>query len=122
MYTRHQEVPVYQYREGVVTAKVYNQVRLALTRLHSPLRLALPDLKNLDVILQDDAWIIVDRSLHDVPVVAWTEFDTKHRDNLHRPVLCQIRLFHVSAGLIMAQSLSAIEMLAAAALHKLNAD
>lgn len=111
MYTRHQEVPVYQYREGVVSARVYNQVRLALTRLQSPLRLALPDLRDLDVILQDDAWIIVDRSLHDVPVVAWTGFDNRHRNNLHRPVLCQIRLFHVSAGLILSPSLKAIETL-----------
>lgn len=118
MYTRHQEVPVYQYREGVVAAKVYNQVRLALTRLHSPLRMALPGLKNLDVILQDDAWIIVDRNLHDVPVIAWTEFDTRQRDNLYRPLLCQIRLFHVSAGLIMAQGLKAIEMLAQSAVRK----
>lgn len=118
MYTRHQEVPVYQYREGVVTARVYNQIRLAVSRLHSPVRMALPGLKNLDVILQDDAWIIVDRNLHDVPVIAWTGFDTKQRDNLHRPLLCQIRLFHVSAGLILSPGLKAIEMLAQKAVRK----
>lgn len=118
MYTRHQEVPVYQYREAVLAARTYNQVRLALTRLRSPLRLALPGLRNLDVILQDDAWIIVDRSLHDMPVVAWTGFAGQHRDNLHRPVLCQVRLFHASAGLILTQSLQLLEELLQERLNK----
>lgn len=111
MYTRHQEVPVYQYRRGFVSGQVYNQVWLALTRLPSPLRVSLPELKNMDIILQNDAWIVVDKAFGDVPVVAWTNFDNRHRDNLHRPIACQIRLFHAHAGRILLPCLQTLERL-----------
>ena len=110
MYTRHLEVPVFEYRQGQLEARLYNQARLALTRLKSPIRFSLPGLKTLDLIVQSDAWIIVDRALNDVPVVAWNEFD-HHRSALHKPVNCEIRLFHANAGIILKSSLTALEQL-----------
>lgn len=111
MYTRHDEVPVFEYRDGVIDAIHYNHVQVALKRLGESLRLSLPRLKTLDLILQHDAWIIVDRAFNDVPVAAWTNFDTERRDALHAPVHCQVRLFHANAGIILKRVLEAMEML-----------
>ncbi|MGM0595036.1 MAG: hypothetical protein ACQETD_10910 [Pseudomonadota bacterium] len=111
MYTRHDEVPVFEYRDGVLDALYFNHVQVALNRRGESLRLTLPRLKTLDLILQRDAWIIVDRALNDVPVAAWANFDTGHRDALHTPVRCQIRLYHASAGILLKRVLEAMELL-----------
>lgn len=111
MYTRHDEVPVYEYRDGVLDAGYYNHVQVALNRLGESLRFSIPKLKTLDLILQRDAWIIVDRAFNDVPIAAWTNFDTERRGALHAPVHCQIRLFHANAGIILRRVLEAMEML-----------
>lgn len=111
MYTRHDEVPVYTYRDGVIDALYYNHVQVALNRLGESLRMGIPGLKTLDLILQRDAWIIVDRAFNDVPVAAWTNFDTQRRSALHAPVHCQIRLFHAHAGVILKRVLEAMELL-----------
>ena len=111
MYTRHDEVPVYEYRDGVIDAIYYNHVQLALKRLGESLRMSIPRLKTLDLILQRDAWVIVDRAFNDVPVAAWTNFDTERRDALHSPVHCQIRLYHTNGGIILKRVLEAMEML-----------
>ena len=111
MYTRHNEVPVYEYRDGVLDALYYNHVQVALNRLGESLRMSLPRLKTLDLILQRDAWIIVDRAFNDVPIAAWTNFDTQRRSALHAPVHCQIRLFHAHAGVILKRVLEAMELL-----------
>lgn len=111
MYTRHDEVPVYAYRDGVLDALYYNHVQVALNRLGGSLRMSIPGLKTLDLILQRDAWIIVDRAFNDVPIAAWTNFDTHRRSALHAPVHCQIRLFHAHAGAILKRVLEAMELL-----------
>ncbi len=111
MYTRHDEVPVYAYRDGLLDALYYNHVQVALNRLGESLRMGIPGLKTLDLILQRDAWIIVDRAFNDVPIAAWTNFDTQRRSALHAPVHCQIRLFHAHAGGILKRVLEAMELL-----------
>jgi hypothetical protein len=111
MYDRLEEVPVYALRQGKVNATHYNHVQLALKRLGSEIRLQLPRLKHLDLILQHDAWIIVDRVLNDVPVVAWTDFETTSRNNLHEDIACQVKHYHANAVMIMNRSLDAMEML-----------
>jgi hypothetical protein len=110
-YTRHDEVPVFEYRDGQINATHFNHVQFALKRRGGSIRLSIPRLRHLDLILQKDAWIIVDRVLNDVPVAAWTEFVTRHRDNLHEPVKCRIRLFHANAGMILERTLEAMELL-----------
>ncbi len=111
MYTRHDEVPVYSYRDGVLDALHYNHVQVALNRLGENLRMTLPKMKTLDLILQRDAWIIVDRSFNDLPIAAWTNFDLERREGLHAPVHCQIRLFVPNAGILLKRVLEAMEML-----------
>lgn len=111
MYTRHNEVPVYQCLAGVVEAVHFNRVQTAFRRLGEEIRLTIPGLKTVDLILQQDAWIIVDRAFHDLPVAAWGDFDTLHRDALHTPVPCRLKLYHANAGIIINRVLDAMELL-----------
>jgi len=111
MYRRLDSVPVFEYRDGELPAHYYNDVQVALKRLGEDLRFAIPRLKHLDLILQKDAWIIVDRVLNDVPVVAWTDFQAAHRNSLHEPIPCRIRLYHMHGALIMARTLEAMELI-----------
>ena len=55
MYTRHDEVPVFEYRDGVIDAVHYNTVQTAFKKLGDEIRLQIPGLKTLDLILQRDA-------------------------------------------------------------------
>lgn len=105
-YTRHDEVPVFEYRPGRLDANRFNRVTLALKHAGQGLRLGLPTLRHLDLILQPDAWIVVDRALNDIPLLAWTEFEVDPEQRLHRPVACRLRLFHAQAGLLLRQVLA----------------
>lgn len=110
-YTRHNEIPRFETRTGTVSAAHYNHVQTGLHRLHVKLRYNIPKLKNLDLILQKDAWIIVDQNLNDMPIVAWTQFETEHRESLHEDIKCEIRLFHHAAGMILDRTIEAMELL-----------
>lgn len=79
LYTRHLETPAYERKQTQLDATHYNHVCMALKRMSEQVRLSIPGLKTLDLILQADAWIIVDTALNDVPVAAWTEFDSTLR-------------------------------------------
>lgn len=82
---------------------------MALKRLGKQIRFRIPGLKHLDLILQKDAWIVVDRALYDYPIIAWTEFETEHRDNIHEPIKCKILYFHANATMIKTRTLEAME-------------
>ena len=111
MYTRLNDIPVYEYRYGSLSALHFNHVQVALKRIDDSIRFPIPKLKHLDLILQNDAWIIVDRVLNDMPVAAWTDFNhASSRDNLHLSIDCTIRLYHANAGLILRRTLEAMEL------------
>lgn len=120
MYSRLDKVPVYEYRDGEIPANYYNHVQVALKRLGEELRFPIPKLKHLDLMLQKDAWIIVDRVLNDVPVVAWTDFQTDHRTTLHEPIKCRIRLYHAHGAIIMQRTLEAMELILGEMLDELE--
>jgi len=120
MYSRLDKVPVYEYRDGEIPANYYNHVQVALKRLGEELRFPIPKLKHLDLMLQKDAWIIVDRVLNDVPVVAWTDFQTEHRTTLHEPIKCRIRLYHAHGAIIMQRTLEAMELILGEMLDELE--
>ena len=111
MYTRHDEVPVFEYQDGTVDALYYNTVQTSLKRLGKEIRLSIPKLRSLDLILQSDAWIEVDSALNDVPIAVWTQFESDNREALHHPVKCQLRLFHANANIIINRVLEAMELL-----------
>ena len=110
-YTRHNEMPRFATREGQVKAIHYNHVQTGLHRLHVKLRYRIPKLKHLDLILQKDAWIVVDHVLNDMPIIAWTNFEIEHRETLHENIKCEIRLFHYAAEMILDRTLDAMELL-----------
>jgi len=111
MYTRHDEVPQFDSRPGKVDAIYYNHVQTALKRLGSQIRLKIPRLKHLDLILQKDAWIIVDTVLNDIPVAAWSDFETGGRSSLHEPIPCKIRYYHYAARMVLNRTLEAMELI-----------
>ncbi len=109
MYTRHDEVPVLYRRQSTMEAEHYNLVTRALKRLEPAIRLQLPGLKTLELILQSDAWIVVDRAFNDVPVVAWTNFQPQQRSGLHEAVPCELRYFHGHAAIIRTRVLALMD-------------
>ena len=91
-----------------IDAACYNRVRVALLRQRRPLRIRLPSHRCLDVILTDSAWLCVDATGQDLPVLAWTDFNTARRDALHLPVHCNLHLYHMHAGLVMGSAAEAL--------------
>lgn len=77
-------------RPGDVDANYFNAAQTALKHIGQPIRFKIPTLNHLDLIVQKDDWIVVDGVLNDMPVVAWTDFQTAGRDNLHEPVACKV--------------------------------
>lgn len=99
-----------------IEASVYNHVRLALLRLGRPLRIEVPRHRGLDVIFDDDVWLVVDSCADDQPILAWLDFARHGRDDLHAPVACTLELYHRCAGLIMGTALDALDEALAARL------
>jgi hypothetical protein len=119
MYNRHNEVPQLDTWPSQVDAHYFNHVQRALKHLGNEIRLDLPGLKHLDLILQKDAWIIVDRVLNDYPIAAWCEFQADHRDNLHQAISCTLRSYHYGARMVLNRTLEAMEKQLIAELTKL---
>jgi hypothetical protein len=104
------DIPVYQTIKTTVSAEHFNLVQIALKRLGSPIRLELPKLRTLDFLLDEETWIIVDRSLNDIPVMAWLDFETKDR-GLHEPLNCTLNLYHAHANIIQPRVIEAMTLL-----------
>lgn len=119
MYRRHEQVPAFEIHDSEIGASHFNYVQLALKRLGEEIHLPLPRLKTLELILQKDAWIIVDRAFHDVPIAAWTDFEVARRSDLHSSIRCRLRLYHADAGIILDRSLDAMELMLGEALQDL---
>ncbi len=121
-YTRHNEVLILDRRPGNVDANYFNQAQTALKRIGQQIRFKIPTLNHLDLIVQQDAWIIVDRVLNDIPVVAWTDFQTEGRNNLHEPIACEIRLYHFAARMVLKTTLDAMEDILGQSLAEQDSD
>ena len=105
--SRLDDIPALRSVPYAMEARLYNQVRLALRRLDNPLRVLLKGLRSLDFILEDEAWAVVDRSLNDVPVLAWRDF--ARREDLHSPVPCRLHYYHAHADVVLHKALAALE-------------
>jgi hypothetical protein len=92
-----------------IEAAVYNHVRLALRRLGSPLRVAVPGHRGLEIILDNHRWLCVDANAEDQPVMAWVDFASHGRDDLQAPVACTLELYHRFAGLVMGSALDSLD-------------
>ena len=100
MHWRLVDIPVFERKECELPANIYNTIHLGNIRFRHEFRFEPEGLRSLDLILDDRDWIVVDRDLNDLPVIAWTDFQTKGRDNLHLPVKCTLLYYHAHADKI----------------------
>jgi hypothetical protein len=91
-----------------IEAACYNRVRLALTRAGKPVRVALPNHRGLEMIVENRLWLCVNGILDDLPVLSFHDFETAGRTELHAPVRCRMSFYHTHAGLIMGSVLDAL--------------
>jgi len=118
-YNRHNEVPLLHSGQAAVEAADYNEVQTALKQFGNQIRFRLPKLKHLDLILQKNAWIVVDRALSDFPLLAWTGFQTAGRYSLQEPVKCEVKVFHFAANTVLKSTLEAMELVLGERLAKM---
>jgi len=100
---RLDDIPVYELTKTSVTGANFNVVQLAFHRLGEPLYLPLTGLRSLELVLEREAWVVVDRGQNDIPVLAWTDFQREGRSALHAPVPCYLKTYHIHATVILAQ-------------------
>jgi len=110
MNSRIDHIPVYESRQVTLRSQDYNIVKIALKRISNPLRFEIPKLRTLDFILEDDLWVIVDRSLNDIPIMAWNDFKNHARTNLHEDIHCLKRIYHTHAHMIHDKAIEALQL------------
>jgi hypothetical protein len=109
--SRLDDLPIYEVRDSQVAAIHFNLVLIALKRLEKSIRFELPHLRTLDLILEEDAWVVVDRAQNDIPILAWVNFSTQQRSNLHEPISCQRRSYHAHALIIIDKVMEAMQLI-----------
>lgn len=117
MTTRIGDMQVIAARHCELEASLYNLWRRARLHLGSPLRLPMPDLKQMVLILEDDSWVVVDEVQYDLPVLAWVNFQDRHRDNIYKPVPCTLNFYHYMASSIRGKVLALMGEQLEALLH-----
>jgi len=110
MIKRLTDIPVYSSAQVNIEAEIFNTIRIATQRLALPIRLTLPRFQYIDVVIDHDSWACVDRSLNDLPVIAWTEFEITNRVALHLPVSCKISNYHFQSAQVVAGALTFTKM------------
>jgi len=106
-----EDLPAFEIRKTSVKAVHYNLVQVAIKRLGTNIRFNLPKLRTLDLHLEKDAWIVVDKRLNDIPVMAWVDFEVAHRGNLHEDIPCTLKIYHSHAGLLIKKVMEAMTLL-----------
>lgn len=108
MKSRLDDVPVLKSKSSTVDAAHFNTIRLGLLRLGAPLRYQIPELRGLDILMDDQLWLCVDRTLDDLPVIAWKDFDVAGRAGLDQPIPCTMLYFHAHGDVIVDKVLDFI--------------
>lgn len=109
--SRHlDDIPVYEQTETAVAAALFNRVQIALNRLGEPLEVPLIGLRSLELVLDREAWVVIDRDLNDIPVLAWTDFQCTSRVALHEPVRCWLKTYHLHAPVIVQRVANFMEL------------
>lgn len=97
----------YQIIKTDLSAKDFNAVRLGILRLGAPLTFDLDEIKGLRCILDDHAWVFVDRYVDDMPLMAWTNFES--RTSLNETISCELRLYHFKADMLVNRALDLLK-------------
>ena len=103
MASRLDGIPVFELINIAVPAAKYNLVVRAIKRLGEPLYIPLTGLRGLELIIDHETWVVVDRDLNEIPILAWTEFQVEDRSSIHEPVSCSLKLYHAHAQIILSQ-------------------
>ena len=106
MVTRINDMPVYETQTDEMDAALYNLWRRARLHLAMPLRIEMPELKQMALILEDDCWVLVDQCQYDLPVLAWLNFQDTGRSSLHTPVSCTVNYYHYLASHLQTKVLT----------------
>jgi hypothetical protein len=101
-------VPVLKTLAATVEASHYNHVRLVLARHGAPHDMVLGS-RGLSISLDRRAWVLTDRHLEDLPLMAWTNFDNRRRLGLHSPIHCNILLYHAYAQVVRRNVLTEVD-------------
>ena len=101
------DIPPIRSLPYTLDAALYNQARLALLRIGSPLELELERL-GIDLVLEKHCWVGYDAGQVSLPLIAWDGFDLT-RSALDAPVACTMHLYHQHSWLRMPQILLALE-------------
>lgn len=97
----------YQVSPANLSANEFNAIRLGIIRLGSPLTFNLDGIKGLRCVLDDHAWIFMDRFVNDMPLLAWMNFES--RNTLNETIPCELRLYHFKAELLVDRALDALQ-------------
>ncbi len=112
-------MPVLAIRPDEIDARLYNMWRRLRLRTGPHVEFPLHGLSGMRLILEDDAWCVVDETRHDVPVLAWTDFAAlKSRQSLHEPIACRLNHFHYMATSLRGPTLDRLEGLLASRLSR----
>lgn len=101
MRSRIYEVPACFVETIEVEAERYNLIRLAIARFGGALRFPLIGLRNLDILLDRESWVCVDRSALDLPVAAWNRFEDQGRQQLQGNVRCELRHYQINTDILL---------------------
>ncbi|HFD79990.1 MAG TPA: hypothetical protein ENK05_06315 [Gammaproteobacteria bacterium] len=107
--TRIHDMPVYAARTEQVDAALYNLWRRARLHLRMPLRIELDGGGQMALIVEEDAWVVVDQQQYDLPVLAWVDFEDAGRTTLHTPVSCTMNYYHYMAAHLRERALAGME-------------
>ncbi len=106
----------------MLDASIYNLWRRARLHITMPLRIEMPELKQMALILEEDSWVVVDQCQYDLPVLAWVEFQDSERSSLHTPVSCTLNYYHYLASQIREKVLLLMSKDLEARLHNTESD
>jgi len=117
MNTKIENVPKLKTVLASIEAPLYNIARLATIKFETPLRLQLPGHKTIDVILNRNTWVCIDRAMYDLPALAWTHLNHENRQALHTPVESELHYYHIhvniSADNVLESLQAALQLLLA---------
>ncbi|RMG34472.1 MAG: hypothetical protein D6720_09210 [Gammaproteobacteria bacterium] len=102
-------IPIFAARRDQVPARLYNLWRRALMRMGRDIHLRLHGLKEMELILERDAWVVVDHNRNKVPVLAWVDFQVPPVRTLHEPIPCTLNHYHFMASGLRARVLELLE-------------
>ena len=106
MKSRLNDIPILKSVPTYIEPRYYNSIRIGIERLGPPLRIELRNLRGLDMVADREAWVCVDRTMNDLPILAWTEFEVSKRSSLLEAVGCHLNFYHSHADLICGSVLN----------------